>query len=99
MIRLKPGDSAQLPRINLWLQSVDLNDLLSHSGTVKGVTGSLFIPRNGAHVESDAGARLKIRIFSGFAVDSEFGTFYVDPEFDTMEGRAEEGVEQGPMSY
>ena len=39
-----PGDTAQLPRLDVWLRSVDESDVVSHSGTAKGVAGSLFIP-------------------------------------------------------
>ena len=99
MIRLKPGDTTQLPRLDVWLQLMGENDVVSHSGTMKGVTGSLFIPDAGDQTKSNARAELKIRLASGPALNSDFGTIYVDPGFDTMHGWAEGGREGGLMSY
>ena len=75
------------------------NDVVSHSGIIKGVTGSLFIPGTDVLAKSNNQAELKIRLETGPAVDSEFGTIYVDPRFDTMDGWAEGGKERGLMSY
>jgi hypothetical protein len=99
MIRLKPGDTTQLPRLDVWLQLVGRNDVVSHSGTMKGVTGSLFIPSTDILAISNNQAEFKIRLDSGPAVGSEFGTIYVDPRFDTMDGWTEGGKERGLMSY
>jgi hypothetical protein len=75
------------------------NDVVDHSGTMKGVTGSLFIPDVGVQTKSNTRAGLKIRLDSGPAAGSEFGTIYVDPSFDTMHGWAEGGEERVLMSY
>jgi hypothetical protein len=99
MIRLKPADTTQLPRLDVWLQLVGKNDVVSHSGTMKGVTGSLFIPGTDVLAKSNNQAELKIRLDSGPAVGSEFGTIYVDSSFDTMDGWAEGEKERRLMSY
>jgi hypothetical protein len=98
-IRLKPGDTTQLPRLDVWLQLMGRNDVVDHSGDMKGVTGSLFIPSIDVRAKSNNQAELKIRLDSGPAVGSEFGTIYVDPRFDTMDGWTEGGKERRLMSY
>jgi hypothetical protein len=98
-IRLKPGDTTQLPRLDVWLQLMGRNDVVDHSGDMKGVTGSLFIPSIDVRAKSNNQAELKIRLDSGPAAGSEFETIYVDPSFDTMHGWAEGGEKRELMSY
>jgi hypothetical protein len=66
---------------------------------MKGVTGSLFIPDAGDQTKSNARAELMIRLASGPALDSDFGSIYVDPDLDTMDGWTEGGKERRLMSY
>jgi hypothetical protein len=99
MIRLKPGDTAQFPIVDIWLQSVIGDVDVSHIGPMKGVTGSLFIPDTDALTKSDIRAEFKIRLASGPAANSDLEIIYVDPVFDTMHGWAEGVDERGPMSH
>jgi hypothetical protein len=98
-IRLKPGDTTQLPRLDVWLQLMGRNDVVDHSGDMKGVTGSLFIPSIDVRAKSNNQAELKIRLDSGPSAGAEFETIYVDPSFDTMHDWAEGGEERELMSY
>jgi hypothetical protein len=93
MIRLKPGETTYFPLVDVRLQSVVDNDDVSHSGPMMGVTGSLFVPDiDTVTPESGVRADLKIRLATGPAANSEFGTIYVDPDIDTMHGWAKEGI-------